>query len=287
MLSEYEFALCLTHDVDRPYKTYQAPYYAFQKKDPRHLKSVVTSEKPYWQFETIMELEDKLDVRSTFYFLDEKSLFRDKGIKSWIKPKNWRLSMGRYFIKSSAITEIMQKLHQGGWEIGLHGSYESYNNLQRLKKEKEKIEQIIDTDVIGGRQHYLNLAEPETWEYHRKIGLKYDSSLGSSQYCGFEHGYKPNKPFDDQFVVFPLTIMELAIFRGRSFDQAWERSLELLTEAKQNNAIMTILWHPRYFSEEDFPGYKKLYAKIIEEAKQMGGWVGNCASLYKMINESK
>lgn len=30
----HEFVLSLTHDVDRPYKTFQAPYYALINRDP-------------------------------------------------------------------------------------------------------------------------------------------------------------------------------------------------------------------------------------------------------------
>jgi len=60
MLDNYEFALCLTHDVDRVHKNFQSPYYAWKERDLSHLKHLVTSENPWWNFEEIMELEDEL-----------------------------------------------------------------------------------------------------------------------------------------------------------------------------------------------------------------------------------
>jgi len=56
MFNEYSFALCLTHDVDRPYETFQPPYYALRHRDPSRLKSLFTAENPYWQFDAIMKL---------------------------------------------------------------------------------------------------------------------------------------------------------------------------------------------------------------------------------------
>ena len=59
----HRFALCLTHDVDRPYKTYQSLYYAITDLDPSHLASLVPGRNPYWSFERIMRLEEELGVR--------------------------------------------------------------------------------------------------------------------------------------------------------------------------------------------------------------------------------
>src|SRR5699024_214468 len=89
-------------------------------------------------------------------------------------------------------------------------SYDSYDDRERLRVEKEMIEGVVGHSVRGGRQHFLNRSS-ETWDHHRAIGLEYDSSLGSSTECGFDHGYEPLYPFDDDFTVFPLTIMEVAL----------------------------------------------------------------------------
>jgi len=58
MLDDYEFALCLTHDVDRVHKSFQCPHYAMRERGLSYPKSLISSKNPLWPFEEIMEIED-------------------------------------------------------------------------------------------------------------------------------------------------------------------------------------------------------------------------------------
>jgi len=264
--------------------TFQYLYYTLKERDLSHLCSWISSERPYWQFENIMKLEEELGVRSTFYFLNEKNLFKDKSHREWLKLKNWKLYTGRYDIKDPEIVKVIKKLDRNGWEVGLHGSYDSYDDVDRLKYEKMVLEDILGHEVIGIRQHYLNLKKPDTWEIQKEAGLKYDSSLGSTEEYGFHFGDKVKFPFDDDFAVFPLTIMDSALMsRTESLEEAWEECEKLLKQAREKNAIMTILWHPRMFNEKEFPGHAKIYRKIIEKAQEMDAWVGPIKKLYESL----
>ncbi len=287
-MTDREFAVCLTHDVDRPYKTFQAPYDALRERDPLQLRSLVTDDQPYWQFDELLSLEAELGVRSSFYFLNEKQLFRDKHPREWLRPRNWMLFTGRYELTDPAIVDLIADLEAGGWEVGLHGSYESADDRERLREEKETLEAMLRKPVVGGRQHYLNLDGARTWEHHREIGLQYDASFGSSTEYGFNGRYEPIRPFDDEFVVFPLTIMDNALMHGTpSVDAAWDECKRILAEARDNGAVMTILWHPRYMNENEFPGYQRIYRKLIEEALAMNAWVGPCVECYERLEQPK
>jgi peptidoglycan/xylan/chitin deacetylase (PgdA/CDA1 family) len=283
ILDEYSFALCLTHDVDRPYKTYQSLYYAVMNRAPRHLLDVLPWREPYWQFERIMDIESNLGVRSAFYFLEEQHL-SERPVKTWLDPESWKLYLGRYDIEDRDIVSVIKRLDEGGWEVGIHGSYESFRDEERLRAEKETIESVLGHEVLGGRQHYLNLDRPATWERQASVGLCYDTSLGSSAGFGFEHGYEPIRPFDDEFTVFPLTVMELTLSSPTTeYEQAWSECEQLLDEAKENNAVMTALWHPSYFCERDFPNFGEIYERLIRRALDMGAWVGPPGELYASL----
>ncbi len=157
---EHEFALCLTHDVDRAYKTFQAPYYALKDRNPSHLKPLVSTDCPYWQFEEIMELEEELGVRSSFYFLNEKNLLRDKEPREWTKPNNWKLFTGRYDITDDEIIDVIQTLDRGGWEVGLHGLYKSdHERLQYEKGTPNGISQRCEYDLNGLKMMYYKVQE--------------------------------------------------------------------------------------------------------------------------------
>jgi hypothetical protein len=280
----HTFALCLTHDVDRPYKTYQSVYYAIDERDPTHLLDLLPGRNPYWQFERVMELEDRLGVRSSFNFLHEANLFRDEPPWTWVRPSYWRLYAGRYSVEDPAIVDVIRALDDGGWEVALHGSYGSYRDPALLREEKRRLERVLGHPVLGGRQHYLNLDAPLTWRYQAAAGLQYDSTLGSTEGYGFEYGYGIRRPFDDEFVVFPLTLMELALPEvGRETGRAWRECERLLVEARENEAVMTVLWHPCYFSERDHPGYASLYRRLVERALEMGAWVGPPGDLYEHL----
>ncbi len=285
MFDDYNFALCLTHDVDRPYKTFHSVAYALRDRDPEHLRSLLPGTNTFWTMEKLMSLEAELGVRSAWYFLNEDRLFGDRPPREWLTKDGWRLYAGRYDLDDQRIVDLIAELDAGGWEVGLHGSYESPTDRQRLAREKRAVERVLGKPVRGGRQHYLNLSAPETWSHHQAIGLDYDCSLGSSESYGFDHGYNPKRPFDDDFVVFPLTIMELALPNVEGdLEGAWRECERLLQEAAEHEAVMTILWHPRFFSDLDFPNYTELYRRIIVRAQELGGWVGPPGELYERLD---
>ncbi|WP_265107836.1 polysaccharide deacetylase family protein [Halosolutus halophilus] len=279
------FALCLTHDVDRPYKGLRSFYRATRDRPGYHLRTALSSSNPYWQFEELMALEEDLGVRSAFYFLNEQHLLADRPVRDWVSASNWIEHLGRYDVTAPDVAAVIRDLEAGGWEVGLHGSYHTADDRERLREEKAALEAVLDGPVTGGRQHHLRLSIPETWRHYRSIGLRYDSSLGSGTECGFTAGYRPIRPFGDGFRVFPLTIMEQALpDPGTRFDAARDRCDELLAEAAANDAVMTVLWHPRYFNEREFPGYRTLYRWLVERALDRGAWVGTPRRLCKRLD---
>ena len=283
MPDDAEFVLLLTHDVDRPYKSVQGLYHAIEHRDPGQLKSLLPGVNPWWQFEEILELESSLGVRSAFYFLRERHIF-ERSASDWLDPFYWIEHAGRYDVEAPEMRDLLGRLDDGGWEVGFHGSYDSYDDPDRLQMEKAVLEAALGGGVKGGRQHHLNY-EPEMWTHYRDVGLRYDASPGSSTEYGFDHGYEPFRPFDDEFVVFPLTLMEAALpDPGEEFDRAWAACEDLLAEAAGNDAVMSILWHPRLFTEADFPGYRDLYRRIVETALEMGAWVGPPGDYYDLMN---
>ncbi|WP_178915295.1 polysaccharide deacetylase family protein [Natronomonas gomsonensis] len=286
MPEDATFHLCLTHDVDRVYKRFGAIYGTLRDRNPRHLKALLPGTEPYWRFEDVMAIEDDLGVRSAFYFLNEQRL-RDRPVREWLSAQSWQLYGDRYSVSDPDIVDVIHRLDSGGWEVGLHGSYESYREPQRLRAEKGELEAILGSKVVGGRQHYLNLDVPETWEMQADVGLRYDASLGSSETYGFDHGYTPLRPFDDEFVVFPLTVMELSLPNVECRpNRAWRVCERLLEEARENGAVMTVLWHPRFFYENDFPNYGALYRRLIERALELGAWVGPPGELYEQLDHT-
>ena len=270
------FAVCLTHDVDRVKKTYQYFTHFVKQHRPYHLVSIFQKEEPYWNFGRITELENKYGVKSTFFFLHETKIF------NLLPPKNWTLSIGRYDFHDGKIRGIIQKLYDNGWDIGLHGSYDSYINKDLLAREKRELEGVIGDEVIGIRQHYLNLETPKTWRIQHDVGFKYDASFGSKYKIGFrEAEYHPFRPFDDDFLVIPLTIMEAVLFQlSPNIEDAQRRVIDIFDFAEKRKALVTVLWHQRFFNELEFPNYTKMYEFILQEGKRRNAWFTDCKGIH-------
>ncbi len=273
--------VALTHDVDRTKKSYQ--YYTYFAKNflkgkfteaLGHLKRPSANEPdPYWQFYNIAELEDSYGLRSTFYMLDESIRFNP------LKLSTFPLAKGRYDLFEPKIQEAVRYLDKNGWEIGLHGSYLSYNDKALLAKEKSRLESIVGHPVIGTRQHYLNLAD-STWKIHEELGFEYDSTWGFTRDIGIKEGrILPFHPNNSKFVVFPLTIMDICFME---VSNRWERFSEILDQVEKADAILVINWHHRVFSEEEYPGYREAYKTIIEKSLERNAKIGPLIDFYKL-----
>ena len=284
-----KFAVCLTHDVDRVNKTFQYVTHTIRNLqrgkislELAQLSFLMRRENPYWNFDKIMEIENKLGVKSTFFFLNEQKK------ACLFSPKEWKLYWGRYDIKDPKIVEMIKRLDTEGWEIGLHGSYNSYNNLNRLEEEKKNLEELSDIKIHGVSQHYLNLDTFETWSYHEKLGLAYDTSVGFVDEIGFRRGtcypYHPFDPAETRTLSLwelPIIIMDSVFLSDKS--DFWKESISILDKIEKYNGILLLRWHQRFFNENEFPGMSSIYEKIIKMSKEKNAWITNAYNIVEWL----
>ena len=273
---KFTFTVCLTHDVDRVRKTYQYVTHDVRRCKIKNILFGLLKKNPYWNFDTIMRLEDELGVRSTFFFLNET--IRPK----LYSPKSWMLSFGRYGIGESKVVDIIKDLDREGWEIGLHGSFNSYNNKQLMRKEKAELESILGKPVDGIRQHHLNLLAPDTWKIQKSLGFSYDATFGPKRGIGFlEDKTVPFVQPDSRLLIIPLAVMDGNLFRkaGNVPEKAWDIVRNLIELAEKKNAVLSVLWHQRVFNDAEFPGYIHIYKKMIIECQKRGARFLTCKQI--------
>jgi len=283
-----KFAVCLTHDVDRVHKTYQYLTHFFKYIQSKNLLTAFNqiasvSEKlrgndPYWNFGKVMEIERELGVKSTFFFLNEQR-------KTWLLPPcEWKLYWGRYNIKDAKIIEAIRKLDAEGWEIGIHGSYNSYRDLKMLEDEKNVLEGILDKNVYGISQHYCNLNIPKTWKYHEKLGLEYDSTIGFISDITFRCGTCfPFHPFDTvegttlSLWTLPITIVDNACSSNR--ENIWNEILNAVNSVEICHGLLVLRWHQEAFNDEPPHDRSEIYKRIIALCIKNGAWVTNAKEI--------
>jgi len=280
----YPFAVCLSHDVDRLYKTYQYVWNAVAERDPGELVGLVTPDNPFWTFERTMAIESRLGVRSSFNVLDEIHL-SERPKREWLTMTGWKLFAGRYEVDDPAVVAALCALDELGWEIALHGSYTSSEDPDRFAHEKERIEAAVGTEIVGNRQHYWNLSRPDTWRHLQEAGIAYDTSLGSSEDLSYQHGYDLRRPFDDEFVVFPWSLMDGAVMGSAETEAgAWDNCRAVIDEARDNGSVLVLNWHAGdVFSATDYPGWGQTYERAIQYALDGGAWVGPPGAFYDAL----
>ena len=288
-----QFAVCLTHDVDQVKKwrlltiLRQAKYCAalslqrrtFSSSIKRGLKvieSLIKGENPYWNFVQIVEKEKEYGFSSSFYFLAGKHCIRD----------------GDYNINNDEnVKTLIRELVSRGVEVGLHGSYTSYNNGQRLSQELEALARLVG-DVHGTRQHYLRLDLLKTFAIQEEIGVEYDTTLGFAQNEGwrssFSFPYHPwnfqqNSPF--RILEIPLTIMDGTLgeaqYEGLTAEEGWKATENILSGAEKSKGCATLLWHNSYFDELTAPGFGKVYWEALNWICEHNGWGTSGYEIYK------
>ncbi len=283
-----KFAVCLTHDVDDIYPplshTILSSLYCIRNLNFKQLKNQLfwknkgKEKSPYWNFKEIMNLEEKYNAKSSFYFLAT-----DKDIKRF-----------RYNIED--LENELGFITDNGWEVGLHGGYYAYNNLEEMKKEKNRLEKVLGKEIIGYRNHYLMFKIPDTWELLAKAGFKYDATLGYNYGVGFRNGMcHPFKPFnlnnnkEVNILEIPMIIMDSALFNVPvSIEKAWETTKRIIDTIEKYNGILTLNWHNSNVLNCPFrENCIKVYEKILNYCYKKNAWMTSGEEICKLWNKNE
>lgn len=281
-LTHYSPKTFVTCDVDIPYEFYASNYKALIKKLSgdlikrnklielnRTCKNYLGTAKgnysfdPNNTFDWMMDVNEKAGNRVAFYFLVDKSV-----------PE----FDAHYSIDEPRIRALMRRIHDRGHEIGLHASYGTYKNPAQIKKEADKLRQVMDEegikqDEIGSRQHYLRWATPETARHLEAAGIAYDTTLGYADHAGFRCGTCHEYPmFDDERQQIlnlrqrPLILMEASVLSQRYMNMGYtDATLDYMKRLKatchEHGGTFTLLWHNSHLrTENDRRFYQELIA---------------------------
>lgn len=261
------FAVCLTHDIDMVYprRSVSSARELIQGKLADAFRVALSGVKKSWNplmnFREIMNLEEKYGAISSFYFLA-----LDPGEKD-------------FAFRIEDLENEIGNISDKGWEVGLHGGHESYNNPEDMAQKKKKLERVLGKDVIGYRNHYLKFRTPDTWELLSKTGFRYDSTFGYADCAGFRNGIcHPFRPYnletgkEIEILEIPLIIMDRTILEGYmklNFEKAWEITKQLVDTVEKYRGVITILWH-----NTEMRGDKlKFYENVLKYCSGKNAWL--------------
>ena len=251
-----EFELILTHDVDNLYFWKSGGQLlriligdilkrkdiklAFNRIKEYFLVKMSKVKDPFDTFDWLMDRSEAIGVKSRFYFMSGGVTKHDNNYK----------------IDEPKALELMEKIKKRGHIIGIHPSYNAYNNFEQFKKEKELLERVCKCKIDEGREHYLRFEVPITWQIWEDNGMKIDSTCGYADKEGFRCGT------GDEFSVFniltrkklklkerPLIYMDdnhYSYNREISNEKSFIKVRSLIEKSKKYNINISILFH-NYF----------------------------------------
>jgi hypothetical protein len=266
-----KFHVLTTHDVDEPYQYYfKNPWGAirtagsFLLRDKALLKSLKVpfnyskskfNPDKYDKFNTfdiIMRLNEKKNRTCIFFFI--------------AKLSNERIN-GDYDIQHPRMLRLLNEIDARGHDIGLHGSYYSYNDPDILSREWHNLLRACEKAgvkrlPVSNRQHYLRWETSKTARILSELGLRYDYTLAFSDNIGFRAGTCFEfSLFDietrEQLAIKerPLVLMECSLFDSRymnkSITESLELGLKLRAVIEKYNGTFNILWHNNRLLDKD------------------------------------
>lgn len=196
-------------------------------------------------FEWMMDICEQANLKLTFYFITD--------------PTN-SLRDGYYSIREPVIRALIRRIYERGHEVGLHGSYDSYQNAELIKQEARTLKSVMEQDginqsSIGGRQHFLRWDASRTPVNLAGAGLAHDSTLSFPECPGFRCGICLEYPLFDlinrttvSVIERPLVVMENAVIYDesnvmRNRDAALRDLIELRRTCQKFSGDFTLLWH--------------------------------------------
>lgn len=220
---------------------------------------------PLWEYEKWVDVEKEFGFDSTFFVFSRPSNEKDVHVYDCDFVFNDRM---KYRSKNCSVAEFIQQLSKEGVEVGLHGSYLSWNNSDLLIDQKKKIERVIGRPVITARQHFLHFDVEKTPDALVRAGIKLDSSLGFNRSVGFRAGTSFPYSIMNGLVEVPQIIMDGALFNDNSLnynEHLAQLEIERIVDRiEEVGGCLTINFHPNYLVN---PTYWNTYKFILKELK--------------------
>jgi len=228
-------------------------------------------------FDPWLELEDSFGFRSTFFFFPDNASIHHKYDGTWYRHHDKVVLEGRVI----NVADLMKELARRGWEIGLHGTYCSFDDSGELQRQKKQVELSLGHEIVSIRQHFLHFDITKTPRAQSDAGFKYDTTLGFNFLIGFRNGIAlPFYHYDLQadnplpLLQIPLNLQDGALLSSKSMDLgpglAVKYAKELIDKVEKTNGLVTLLWHP---DSCIYPHWFWVYKELLKYVATKEAWV--------------
>jgi hypothetical protein len=158
-------------------------------------------------------------------------------------------------------------------EIGVHPSYRSGDEPERIAMEVARIEKVINKDVKASRQHFVRMKLPETYNKLIENNILKDYSMGYAGISGFRASiaapfnfYDLRRDQETALRVYPFAFMDstLSDYMGLRAEEYVASVNGLIDEVKKCEGMLSAIWH-NYALSNDM-GKHNSFKEIMKKA---------------------
>ena len=268
-----KFEYVLTHDVDvlRRYKSFKAvlrelggdvlkrkqPFRGLAKLNDFSKIKLRLKRDPFNTFDYLMDISEKVGVQSHFFFMARGQTNYDN----------------RYSLNDKLTLSIIKNIKQRGHLIGIHPTYNAYNDPDQFKREKEELEKVTSQNISFGRQHYLRFEVPTTWQIWNNNDMEWESSLSYADKEGFRCGVCYAYSVFDIFARRKLKLKEKPLIVMEGSFITYQPGIEplemenkiksLINTVRKYNGEFVFLWHNSSFNSNEWIEYQSIYRELF------------------------
>jgi hypothetical protein len=181
----------------------------------------------------------------------------------------------RNILPKETALQVLIKQQADKYNIGVHPSWQSGDDISLINKEMQTIEHIASIKITASRQHFIRFTLPQTFRYLIDAGIKEDFSMGYGSINGFRasvaspfYWYDLEKEETTNLLLYPFCYMEANSFFEQHFSppQALKEMRHYYQQVKKVNGTFISIWHNTFLgTDERFKGWREIYKQFIDE----------------------
>ncbi|WP_298495235.1 polysaccharide deacetylase family protein [uncultured Algibacter sp.] len=215
---------------------------------------------PYDTFKYLINRQKTSQFKFLFFFLIGDYSTYDKGIN----PN-----------KKKFVSLIK---HIGDYSrVGLKISYFAIEDELLLKKEKQRIEEILNTNLKASRQSFSKLNLPETYRNLIALEIKEDYTMGYVNHIGFRAGsctpflfYDLDYEVQTPLKIVPYQLMDFTLLKYKSLLDKKKVLNEIINEIKQVDGQFVPIFHNYTFNDDKtWQSFKELFNLILDSPNEV------------------
>ncbi len=160
-------------------------------------------------------------------------------------------------------------------DVGLKASYFALEDIAILKKEKRKMEAIINTELNAVRNSFSKLNLPTSYRNLIELDIFNDYSMGYVDTLGFRAGtctpfqfYDLDYEVQTPLQINPYCLLDFGLLKYASQLDKSEHLQKLINEVKAVNGTFVPVFHNYSFSDmERWEGFKSLFTSILNSVE--------------------